>query len=216
MSRRDPQSRSFSADRLGAALREVGGSARPEYLDNIVAQAQDTRQRPAWTLAERWLPVDITARPAGLPRAAVFFALFLLTLALVAATAFFAGTLRAPATPLDATNGLIAYVSGTDIVAVQPDGTGRHTLVEGAGSAGAGSVGSISFSPEGRRFAYWTFRGLAWDLVVVDSDGSDPVTIATGAVDPSEPSWSPDGSRVAYGASNKIFVAATDGSGSGR
>ena len=43
--------------------------ARPDYLDDIVAQARRTRQRPAWTFPERWLPMTIALRPAAVPRA---------------------------------------------------------------------------------------------------------------------------------------------------
>ena len=41
----------------------------PDYRDDIVRQTARTRQRPAWTFPERWLPMDITLAPArGRPR----------------------------------------------------------------------------------------------------------------------------------------------------
>lgn len=71
MNRLDPTPRSFSSDRLHAALRDVGGPARADYLDDIVAQAGRTRQRPAWTHLERWLSVDIAVPSQGVPRVVV-------------------------------------------------------------------------------------------------------------------------------------------------
>ena len=68
MNRRKSQARPFTADRLNAALHEVGSLARPSYLDDIVARAHRTRQRPAWTLPERWLPMDVARQPVIAPR----------------------------------------------------------------------------------------------------------------------------------------------------
>ena len=85
MNRSNSSPRSFSTDQLRAALAGVGGPARPGYLTDIVAQAGRTRQRPAWTFLERWLPIYIAVRRQGVPRAAVVFAALLLLLALVAA-----------------------------------------------------------------------------------------------------------------------------------
>ena len=86
MSRQDAQLRSLSADRLSAAFNEVGGQARPDYLPDIVAQAGRTRQRPAWTFLERWLPMDIAVRRQGVPRAVLAFAVLALLITLLVAT----------------------------------------------------------------------------------------------------------------------------------
>ena len=78
MSHSDTTPRTFTADRLSAAFNEVGGQARPDYLPDIVAQAGRTRQRPAWTFLERWLPMDIAVRRQGVPRAVLVFAVLAL------------------------------------------------------------------------------------------------------------------------------------------
>ena len=61
MNRSHTTSRSFSTDQLYAALGNVGGRARPDYLPGIVARAGRIQQRPAWTFLGGWLSVD----PAG-------------------------------------------------------------------------------------------------------------------------------------------------------
>ena len=229
MSHSDTTPRTFTADRLDAAFNEVGGQARPDYLPDIVAQARRTRQRPAWTFLERWLPMDIAVRRQGVPRAVLAFAVLALLITLLVATVAFIGT-RPSQPPLgDATNGLIAFASGGDLIVVEPDGTGRRSLI-----SGASEVGGLAFSPDGRRLAYLsTAAGGIWDLIVVDSDGANPVTVASGIREVTGPlAWSPDGATIAYSArtpdavgpscvayqngdfcTSRVYVAATDGSG---
>ena len=114
---------------------------------------------------------------------------------------------------------------------LEPDGSGRRTLV------GGGDVkGALAFSVDGSRLAYWSQASTAgpWDLVVVDADGSNPVTVASGILEPTgvAPSWSPDGATIAFSArtasaegsscpghgsqngdfcSSRIFLAPADG-----
>ena len=233
MNRSDPQRRPITADRLGTALREVGGVARPDYLDDIVTRAQHTRQRPTWTFPERWLPMSVAVRREGIPRTALLLALLLLVLvAAVATTIVLTGAPTRPPAPLAVTNGLIAFDSGNDVVAVQPDGSGRRALV-----SGTTSKTDVTFSPDGRRMAFWSLKGTSQDLVVADADGSHPVTIAPSVIEPTNGllDWSPDGAKVAYSSrtspssalsacpgsgqqngdfcTSRIYVAPVDGSG---
>ena len=85
MKRSNTTPRSFSTERLQAALGDVGGPARPDYLPAIVARAGHIRQRPAWTFLGGWLSVDPAGRRQGVARAAVVFASVLLLVALLAA-----------------------------------------------------------------------------------------------------------------------------------
>ena len=89
--------RTFSADQLRAALVDVGGPARPDYLPDIVAEAGQIRQRPASTFLERWLPLDIAVRRQGVPRAAVVFAVMLLLVALLVEGVVYVGSQTKPA-----------------------------------------------------------------------------------------------------------------------
>ncbi len=214
MSRSDPHHRSISADRFGAALSDVGGAARPEYLDDIVTRARSTRQRPTWTFPERWLPMSVAVRREGVSRVAILFVLLLLLLvaALATSVVLTGSPTRRPA-PLVVTNGMIAFQSGNDIVAVQPDGSGRRVLVPGATQKG-----DISFSPDGHRMAYWSQNGTLQDLVVADADGSHPTTIASGVIEPTGPPyavWSPDSTKLAYSSRTEPSSALSACAGSG-
>ena len=51
--------------RLPVILDEISQPRTPDYFDDLLGLTARTRQRPAWTLPERWLPmVDITRQPA--------------------------------------------------------------------------------------------------------------------------------------------------------
>ena len=43
-------------------LDEQAGQGMPGYLDETLARTTRTRQRPAWSSLERWLPVDLSTR----------------------------------------------------------------------------------------------------------------------------------------------------------
>ena len=146
--------------------------------------------------------MDIAVRRQGVPRAVLVFAVLALLIILLVATVAFIGT-RPSQPPLTAaTNGLLAFANGSDLVVVEPDGTGRRTLI-----SGAFAMGGQTYSPDGLRLAYWSkaLAGGTWDLTVVDADGANPVTVASGVSvvsDPSLPAWSPDGSTITYSASD--------------
>jgi TolB protein len=230
----DTTPRTLTADRMAAALDEVGDPGRPNYLPDIVAQAGRTRQRPAWTFLEKWLPMDIAVRRQGVPRAVLVFALLALLLALLLAMAAFVGVGRTRPALAAATNGQLAFASGGNVNVVEPTGSGRRTLV-----SGAYELGGMAYSPDGRRLAYWSKArpGGTWDLIVVGADGSNPLIIASGILEVTMPypAWSPDGTRIAYSArtapadgsscagngsqngdfcTSRISLAAVDGSGS--
>jgi hypothetical protein len=95
MNRPDLGARSFTPDHLHAALADAAGLVPPEYLPEIVAKAGRIRQRPAWTLAERWLSTDTAVRRPGVPRVLIVAAVLLL-LGLLTAAAVYIGSQRAP------------------------------------------------------------------------------------------------------------------------
>ncbi len=54
--------------RLPEILDEISLPHVPDYTDDILDQTARIRQRPGWTLPERWLPMDLTASPARIGR----------------------------------------------------------------------------------------------------------------------------------------------------
>src|SRR6266516_1649044 len=92
-------------------LDDQAGRGAPDYLDEILVRTSGTRQRPAWSSLERWLPVQLTfaARLAPIPRLAWAVAvLAMLVLAIVALVAAGVGQRHLPHFGA-AGNGQIAY-----------------------------------------------------------------------------------------------------------
>ena len=55
---------------LSAWLHEDAEHHVPDHLDEVLARSVASRQRPAWSSLERWLPMDLTTRVSAftLPR----------------------------------------------------------------------------------------------------------------------------------------------------
>jgi TolB protein len=123
-------------------------------------------------------------------------------------------------------SGRIAYLrahGSTNLLVLDAGSGERGTLYDGNATVGWGA-----WSPDGSRVAYTLERpGLRSEIVVADSDGSDPETIVaeddTGAVGPDllNVAWSPDGTQIAYsgrtlrrGVANRtVFIVDADGRG---
>ena len=131
-----------------------------------------TRQRPAWATTERWISMETRARLGGVPRLIIILA----TIGLLAALSAGAIVIGSDG---PARNGRIAFVYQGDIYTVAPDGTDRQLLVEGAGTVDVSGV-----------VTRWDAAGVlvgvgsagAWQLMVVDADGTDPIVVASGDV----------------------------------
>lgn len=172
--------------------------------------------------------METRARLGAVPRTAIVLAILGLLLA-IAGGAIVAGS----GGDERASNGRIAFVNMGDIFSVEPDGSDRQLLVEGAGV-----VRGLSWSPDGTRLAYWSADSDygPFRLVAVDADGGNAVTVASDVIQVSGglsiPEWSPDGSSLAFTGSMevagpecagsigvlgdfcsiRVFVAAADGS----
>src|SRR6476660_3126546 len=118
--------------RLPEILEEISQPRKPDYFDDLLGLTARTRQRPAWTLLERWLPmVDIAGRPAfarQVPwRPIAVLALILLLVA--ASLALVIGSQHPLPAPFGlARNGLVAYASGGDIYTADL-ATGKSTAI---------------------------------------------------------------------------------------
>jgi Tol biopolymer transport system component len=215
----------FVADQFA----QTSGEVPPARLaDDVLIQARRMRPLPRWLATIKEPPMRISSRVAvGSPMAriaAFVISLIILSALTVGGVIGGASLLAAPAVSALGGNGLIAWDSGGDIWVMNPDGTDPRQL-----TTGPMVERGATWSDDGTKIAYWASQdAVAPDtLVVANADGSDPITIAT-----HEPrvasdvkaerdfDWSPDGRHVAYSlcpvagdACDRIFVAATDGSG---
>jgi TolB protein len=116
------------------------------------------------------------------------------------------------------TRGLIAFTRGGDasrpgsgrIFTVRPNGRGLRRVSGGHGSDPA-------WSPHGTKLVFVRGRqragGWAYSLFEVAADGRGLRSVRTpGADDPANPSWSPDGKRIAYSTFDEcVFAQRLDG-----
>ena len=118
------------------------------------------------------------------------------------------------------TTGLIAFTSdrdhpfmGADLYTMAADGTGVARLTTDATSSD--SYSSPDWSYDGTKIA--VIKGA--QVWVMNADGSDPVqlTTETGATADFHPSWSPNGTEIAYehrvGWNSEIYVMNAGGTG---
>ena len=71
--------------RMPQLLTELAAARVPDYFDDMLAQTGQTRQRAAWASLERWLPMDVVARPTVLKAPALRPLLILLLVGLLIA-----------------------------------------------------------------------------------------------------------------------------------
>jgi len=205
---------------LPALLEDLYLGPTPSYRDEVLAVATHRRQRPAWAIPGRWLPMaDIASRTASAPRVpwrTVGVALVIVAV-LLAAIAFYAGTRQTKLPPPFgvARNGLVAYTSHGDIyVEDAANGTVRQVT-----NTPAVIDAEPVFAPDGTRIAYRRpVEGsvpLAEDIVVVKPDGSDAVVVSktpvVGGLKRLE--WSPDSRSILATEANDAAVWLFDVSG---
>ena len=179
---------------IPSLMDEIAPPRLPDYLDDMLRQTGRTRQRPAWASPERWLPMDVVARPTILRAPALRPLLILLLIGLLIAggALLYAGTQRTrlPAPFGPARNGLIVGTVNEDIVAFDPV-TGSTTALIG------GATRDIApwFSRDGRRFMFVRLNdddtGAYW---LANTDGSDAHELIATPVDWFE--WSDAGDRI--------------------
>jgi Tol biopolymer transport system component len=188
--------RRFEQD-LPILLETLYLAGTPDYRDDLVLQVAATRQRPAWTFPERWLPMDIAT--TRLPTARLPWrqlgVLALLALLIAAALAAYVGTQpRLPAPFGVAANGVVAYVDADGAIHQADAVTGQSRVIV----AGPGNERPL-YSPDGTRLAYLrTNASGGYDIVVARPDGQRPVAITTEALTSvNYLAWSPDSATIA-------------------
>jgi len=191
----------------------------PDHLDEVLVVTRGTRQRPAWSSLERWLPVDTTFRPRlfTVPSTARLIAAAVLLLLILAIAILTAGSRQRLPEPFGiARNGVFMTSQDGDLFRVDPSTSDRKPM-----GLGEGYDFSPIFSRDGTRFMFLraserpssTPGSVAvLTLYVANADGSGLRALTT----PSESldwfEWSPDGSHIAYISAGNLYVAGIDGS----
>lgn len=104
---------------LPALFEDLAQAHTPDYLEAAIERASSRPQRPVWTFLRRWLPMDITTRPAWVPVLPwrQIGVLALLALLIAAMLLAYAGSRERLPQPFGvAANGLIVYSKGGDIL----------------------------------------------------------------------------------------------------
>jgi Tol biopolymer transport system component len=191
----------------------VGGL--PDYRDDIVRSTAATRQRPAWTFLERWIPVDLAMRRLPirpLPWRTLAVALLILILAAAALLVAAGAQHRVPPPFGPARNGPLAYNRGDAIYARDTVDGPERVLVGGEG----GPVGFAGFSPDGTRMLFTRTMGGSDYLFVAGADGRGERKILSSALHDAYIAWAPDSRTVAIGDEvdfvRKVLLVHDDGS----
>jgi Tol biopolymer transport system component len=205
---------------LPELLEELSPPRTPDWFDDFVGLTARTRQRPAWTLPERWIPMtEIARQPVLAPRLPLRpLAVGLLAIAVAtAAVLAVASQRRPPAPPFGvARTGLVAFDRDGDIYVADPRNGTAHAIVTGP---------DIDVTP------MWSLDGtmLAFErrpsgeshlanLFVAKADGTEIVRVTPEAlVDIHGYAFSPDGRQILItigsDRTSVVYIAQTDGSG---
>src|SRR4029079_19639596 len=115
--------RRFEQD-VPALLADLYLAGTPDYRDDLVRQVRAVRQRPAWSLPGRWLPMEITSARVPITRLNMRQLGLLPLIAILVAALFpaYIGSLQPKLPPPFgvARNGAMLYGSGGDIYQLDP------------------------------------------------------------------------------------------------
>ena len=179
--------------RMPELMAELATATVPDYFDDMLRQTGRTRQRPAWASLERWLPMDVVARPVSVrgPTLRPLLILLLIGLLVAAGLALYAGSLRTrlPEPFGPARNGPVFVTTGGDIVAIDPL-TGARTTIVG------GQTQDIApwLSRDGQHVLFLRTQGGSHAQWIANPDGSNQRELVPAPVGWAE--WAPSGDRI--------------------
>jgi Tol biopolymer transport system component len=211
-------SQRFDRD-LQGLLGDLYIAGTPDYRDDLVERIAATRQRPAWTFPERWLPMDLVTQrvpTARVPWRAVGL-LALLALLVAATIAVYVGSQqrRLPAPFGPAANGSIVYAADGDVfMRDAADGTTTPLIT------GPETETWAIHSPLGDRLVVLRLADGGEDVWIGAADGTGLERVSGPYVDLTWIDWSPDQTTVAIAYARNGFptieLISTDGSGTHR
>src|SRR3954469_23243724 len=206
--------RRFEKDFPGL-LAALYAGATPDYRDDILRTTVATRQRPAWTFPERWLPVDLAARRwpiRPLPWRTLAVALLILLLAAATLLVSVGSPKRLPPPFGPAGNGPMTFGANGDIF-LRDGLTGAITPLL-TGPADDGGPGN---SPDGTRLAFIRTDGGLNYLMAANADGSNAIRLIPDQLVDDWESWSNDSTRLAVASrvdgKPVLRIVKVDGSG---
>jgi Tol biopolymer transport system component len=182
----------------GTDDRKVASDLLPSYWESGVAG------RPSWSPDDARLVFERVGRDKEHPERVRSLGIFSVDAGGHRVRRLASGT--APAWSPDGTR--IAFVRGSQVFSIAPDGTAERRLT----SAARATAPPLSWAPDSARIA--VSRG--GDIYSVRADGGGETRLTTSRRRETEPAWSPDGSRIAYVDGSAIAVANSDGSGAKR
>jgi dipeptidyl aminopeptidase/acylaminoacyl peptidase len=198
-------------------MTELAPAHVPDYFDDMLRTTATKTQRPAWSYPERWLPVEITARPLisrSFPwRPLVVLALIALLVA--AGLAVYVGSQTRVPPPFGvAGNGVLLYrASDGSVVSLDPTDGSTATV-----APASGRLADPVPSRDGRRIALATYGSSTSSPIIVRGiEGNEQTTLAADYREIDAVDWSPDGAQLAIvsnqGGLQSITVADSDRSG---
>jgi WD40 repeat protein len=163
---------------IPSLMDEIAPPRMPDYIDDMLTTAAHTRQRPAWASLERWLPMDVVARPAPFraPVLRPLLVVLLIVLLIAAGLALYAGSQRTrlPEPFGPARNGVIVVGDTTRDISLYDPATGSTTTLITDGGTDSDPI----FARDGTKFSFLR-NGSVW---LANADGSDERMIVPGPV----------------------------------